>query len=105
MARLAAGSGIAASAFIRMAQTLGFTGYGELQRLFIATLQDATVPSYRERIRHYGGELALDDPANPAAVLRAFSQANQCFAARPASPVRRAPGRNRRLRHVERVRA
>jgi len=76
VAALARGSGIAASAFIRMAQALGFSGYGELQRLFIAPLQRATSPSYRERIRHYGGELALDDPANPAAVLRAFSQAN-----------------------------
>lgn len=77
VAALARGSGIAASAFIRMAQALGFSGYGELQRLFIVPLQRATAPSYRERIRHYGGELALDDPADPAAVLRAFSQANR----------------------------
>ena len=77
VAALARNSGIAASAFIRMAQALGFTGYGGLQRLFIAPLQRATPPSYRERIRHYGGELALDDPADPAAVLRAFSQANR----------------------------
>ena len=76
VAALAHSSGIAASAFIRMAQALGFSGYGELQRLFIAPLQSATAPSYRERIRHYGGELALDDPADPAAVLRAFSHAN-----------------------------
>jgi DNA-binding MurR/RpiR family transcriptional regulator len=77
VAALAQSSGIAASAYIRMAQALGFSGYGELQRLFIAPLQRATAPSYRERIRHYGGELTLDDPADPAAVLRAFSEANR----------------------------
>ena len=76
VAALAQDSGIAASAFIRMAQALGFTGYGELQRLFIASLQRATPPSYRERIRHFGGDLALENPADPVAVLRAFSQAN-----------------------------
>ncbi len=76
VATVAAQSGIAASAFIRMAQALGFSGYGELQRLFIEPLQRAAPPSYRERIRHYGGEQAIDDPADPAAVLRAFSQAN-----------------------------
>ena len=76
VATLAEHSGIAASAFIRMAQALGFSGYGELQRLFIEPLQRATKPSYRERIRHYGGELALDDPSDPAEVLRAFTQAN-----------------------------
>ena len=76
VATLAQHSGIAASAFIRMAQALGFAGYGEMQRLFIEPLQRATKPSYRERIRHYGGELALDDPSDPAEVLRAFAQAN-----------------------------
>lgn len=76
VATLAQHSGIAASAFIRMAQALGFAGYGEMQRLFIEPLQRATKPSYRERIRHYGGELALDDPSDPAEVLRALAQAN-----------------------------
>ena len=76
LAALAETSGIAASAFIRMAQALGFAGYGELQRVFIAPLQRAAAPSFRERIRHFGGEQALDDPTRPAAVLRAFSQAN-----------------------------
>jgi DNA-binding MurR/RpiR family transcriptional regulator len=76
VATLAQSSGIAASAFIRMAQALGFSGYGEMQRLFIEPLQRATRPSYRERIRHYGGELAIDDASDPAEVLRAFAQAN-----------------------------
>jgi DNA-binding MurR/RpiR family transcriptional regulator len=76
VAQVAARAGIPASAFIRMAQALGFAGYAELQRLFIEPLQRAAAPSYRERIRHYGGELAIDEPGDPAALLRAFSQAN-----------------------------
>ena len=76
VAAVARASGIAASAFIRMAQALGYTGYGELQRLFLAPLQRAAAPSFRERIRHFGGELAIEDPSDPTEVLRAFSQAN-----------------------------
>ena len=76
VAAVAQASGIAASAFIRMAQSLGFSGYGELQRLFLAPLQRAAAPSFRERIRHFGGELAIEDPSDPTEVLRAFSQAN-----------------------------
>jgi len=76
VAALARSSGIAASAFIRMAQALGFAGFGELQQLFREPLQRAAPPSFRERIRHHGGELAIDDPADPTAMLRAFSQAN-----------------------------
>lgn len=77
VAAVAQASGIAAAAFIRMAQALGFSGYGELQRLFLAPLQRAAAPSFRERIRHFGGELAIEDPADPTEVLRAFSQANR----------------------------
>lgn len=76
VAAVAQGSGIAASAFIRMAQALGFSGYGELQRLFREPLKRAARPSWRERIRHFGGEQAVDDASDPQAVLRAFSQAN-----------------------------
>ncbi len=77
VAAVAQASGIAASAFIRMAQALGFSGYGELQRLFLAPLQRAAAPSFRERIRHFGGELAIEDPSDATEVLRAFSQANR----------------------------
>lgn len=76
VAAVAARSGIAASAYIRMAQALGFSGYAQLQALFVEPLHRAAAPSWRERIRHHGGELALDDPADPVQVLRAFSQAN-----------------------------
>jgi DNA-binding MurR/RpiR family transcriptional regulator len=76
VAAVAERSGIAASAYIRMAQALGFSGYGELQGLFLAPLQQGVAPTYRERIRHYGGELAIDDPSDPVQVLGAFAQAN-----------------------------
>ena len=76
IAAVAAAAGMAPSAFVRMAKALGFDGYSDLQRLFIAPLQDAVKPTFRERIRHYGGEQALDNPADPAEVLQAFSQAN-----------------------------
>jgi DNA-binding MurR/RpiR family transcriptional regulator len=76
LAQLSARSGIAASAFIRMAQALGLSGHGQLQRLFVEPLQRAAAPSYRERIRHHGGEQVLEDSGNPTALLRAFSQAN-----------------------------
>jgi DNA-binding MurR/RpiR family transcriptional regulator len=76
VAAVARTSGIAASAFIRMAQAVGFSGYSELRRLFLEPMQRATAPSYRERIRHYGGEQSIEDAADPAQVLRAFSQAN-----------------------------
>jgi DNA-binding MurR/RpiR family transcriptional regulator len=77
VAQVAARSGIAASAFIRMAQALGYAGYGEMQRVFVASLQRAAAPSYRERFRHQGGEVAIADPNDTRALLRAFSQANR----------------------------
>jgi len=77
VAAVAQTSGIAAAAFIRMAQAFGFKGYSELRRLCLEPMQRAAAPSYRERIRHYGGEQPIEDPADPAQVLRAFSQANR----------------------------
>ena len=76
VASVAAGAGIAPSAFIRLAKALGFDGYSELQRLFREPLQRVVKPTFSERIRHYGGEQALDNPDDPAEVLRAFSRAN-----------------------------
>ena len=67
---------IAPAAFIRLAKALGYDGYSDLQRLFREPLQHSVKPTFRERIRHYGGEQTLDNPEDPAEVLRAFSQAN-----------------------------
>ena len=76
IATIAAAADMAPSAFVRMAKALGFDGFSDLQRLFLAPLQDAIRPTFRERIRHFGGEQALDNPADPAEVLHAFSRAN-----------------------------
>lgn len=77
IAKVATLSGIPPAAFVRMAQALGYDGYADLQRLFREPLQRAAQPTFRERIRHYGGELTLENPRDPAEVLRAFSQANR----------------------------
>lgn len=76
VATVAVAAKIAPAAFIRMAKALGFEGYSDLQRLFRAPLQHAVKPTFRERIRHFGGEQTLDNPDDPAEVLRSFSQAN-----------------------------
>jgi DNA-binding MurR/RpiR family transcriptional regulator len=76
VAALAKRSGIPSSAFIRMAQALGFGGFSDLQRLFKAPLERAGQTSFKERIRHYRGEQLLDDPTDVGAILVAFSQAN-----------------------------
>jgi DNA-binding MurR/RpiR family transcriptional regulator len=76
VADVAATSQIAPAAFIRMAKALGYDGYSDLQRLFREPLHHAVKPTFRERIRHWGGEQTLENPDDPAEVLRAFSQAN-----------------------------
>ena len=76
VATVAEKSRIAPAAFVRMAKALGFGGYSELQRLLREPLQHARKPTFKERIRHYGGEETLDHPEDPAEVLRAFSRAN-----------------------------
>jgi DNA-binding MurR/RpiR family transcriptional regulator len=76
VATLAAASKIAPAAFIRLAQALGYEGYSDLQRLFREPLQLAAKPTFRERIRHFGGDQPIEDPDDPVAVLQAFSQAN-----------------------------
>jgi DNA-binding MurR/RpiR family transcriptional regulator len=79
LAAVAERADIAPAAFIRMAKALGYDGYTDLQRLFREPLQHShqpAQPTFNERIRHYGGEQTLDNPDDPAEVLRAFSQAN-----------------------------
>lgn len=76
VATLARTSKVAATTFIRLAQSLGCDGYSDLQRLFREPLHHAGQPTFPERIRHFGGEQKLENPGDPAQVLRAFSQAN-----------------------------
>ena len=76
LATVSATAKIAPAAFIRMAKALGYDGYSDLQRLFRAPLKHVAKPTYSERIRHFGGEQTLDNPDDPAQVLKAFSRAN-----------------------------
>lgn len=76
VAVLAARSQIPASAFIRLAQALGYGGFSDLQRVCKAPLEKAGQGSFKERIRHYRGEQLLDDPSDVGAMLGAFSRAN-----------------------------
>ena len=76
LATVATAAKMAPAAFIRMAKALGYDGYSDLQRLFRAPLQHVAKPTFSERIRHYGGEQTLENPDDPAEVLRAFSRAN-----------------------------
>jgi len=76
VASVAAAAKMAPTAFIRLAQALGYKGYSDLQRLFRAPLQRPAQPTFSERIRHFGGEQALEDPQDPASVLQAFARAN-----------------------------
>lgn len=76
VAALARTAKLAPASFIRLAQALGCDGYSDLQRLFREPLQQPSTPTFSERISHYGGEQTLENPNDPAEVLRAFSQAN-----------------------------
>ncbi len=76
VAQVAATAKIAPAAFIRMAKALGYDGYSDLQKLFREPLHRPVKPTFRERIRHYGGEETLANPDDPAELLRAFSRAN-----------------------------
>jgi len=77
VAQVATRSGIAASAYIRLAQALGYPGYGALQRVFLEPLQRAAPPGHGERFRHHGGEESIADTRDTPALLRAFSRANR----------------------------
>jgi DNA-binding MurR/RpiR family transcriptional regulator len=76
VAALSEQSGIASTAFIRLAKALGFNGFSELQKLFKEPLQQAGQGSFSERIRHHKGEQLLEDPTDVGGILREFSRAN-----------------------------
>jgi DNA-binding MurR/RpiR family transcriptional regulator len=71
---LARRAGVQPSALVRFAQSLGFTGFTELQRVFRDRLTENQL-SYRERLRRRRGPLA-DRHGDPAAVLRDFVAAS-----------------------------
>ncbi len=70
VAETATGAGVAPSAMIRFAKTLGFSGYSELQRVFRAGLNPAR-PNYQSRLAALR-EVGADSPES---LLADFSEA------------------------------
>jgi DNA-binding MurR/RpiR family transcriptional regulator len=73
---LAQKSGLPATSFVRLAQAMGFAGFSEMQKLFLAPLRAAYPSSLQERIRHSSGEQVVADPNDVAALGRSFAEAN-----------------------------
>ena len=69
-------SGIAATAFVRLAKALGYGGFSDLQGMLREPLRRGGSGSLGERIQHYGGEQPLENPSDPTDILRTFSRAN-----------------------------
>ena len=76
VAVLARKSGLPATSFVGLAQAMGFAGFGEMQKLFLAPLRAAYPPSLQERIRHASGEQVMADPDDVVALGRSFVAAN-----------------------------
>lgn len=73
---LAERSGLSATNFVRLAQTMGFSGFSEMQRLFRDPLHKSFQPTLGDRIRHAQGEQVVIDPNDISALGRSFAQAN-----------------------------
>lgn len=73
---LARQSGLAASTFVRLAQSMGFSGFSEMQRVFRDPLRDGYPASLNDRIRHSQGEQIIADPSDLGALGRSFTAAN-----------------------------
>ena len=72
VAQLAAGAGVPASAMMRFCQTLGFSGYSDLQRMFRAALTE-DLPDYATRLANL-----TSGPVNqPAALVAEFVEAGR----------------------------
>lgn len=75
VAVIARRAGVQPSAMIRFANTFGFSGYSEMQRVFQSALLER-VPSYNERMRQ---SMAMDDsgsPNNASEILQEFCASN-----------------------------
>lgn len=73
---LATHSGLAPASFVRLAKTMGFAGFSEMQNLYRAPLRDAYPKSLTERIRHSQGNEEVPDPGNLSELGRSFCRAN-----------------------------
>ncbi|MFN3723308.1 MAG: MurR/RpiR family transcriptional regulator [Paracoccaceae bacterium] len=76
VAQLSARSGLASANFVRLAQSMGFAGFTEMQALFRDPLRDAYPASLEERIRHSQGEQVIPNANDVVAIGRSFAQAN-----------------------------
>lgn len=76
VSQLSARSGLASANFVRLAQSMGFAGFTEMQALFRDPLREAYPASLEERIRHSQGEQVIPNPNDVVAIGRSFAQAN-----------------------------
>ena len=72
VADMAAGADVAPSAFVRFCQTLGFSGYLPMQRLFRADYAQSR-PDYSERLARIGEE----GPSDLASLIGQFARAGK----------------------------
>lgn len=64
------------SIFVRLAKTMGYEGFSEMQRIFRAPLHDAYPASLSERISHIQGDEVVGDPSNLSEMGKSFCKAN-----------------------------
>ena len=67
VAEIAAGAGVSPSAMLRFAQSLGFEGYSDMQRLFRASIK-RELPDYSSRLK----QLQASGAGSPSALLAEF---------------------------------
>jgi len=72
VAEIAQGAGVPPSAVMRFAQTMGFSGYAELQRMFRAALTTPR-PDYESRLR----TLQANGAGSPSALLAEFVESGR----------------------------
>jgi DNA-binding MurR/RpiR family transcriptional regulator len=64
------------SIFVRLAKTMGYDGFSEMQRIFRAPLHDAYPASLSERISHIQGDEVVGDPSDLGEMGKSFCRAN-----------------------------
>ena len=75
IANIARTAKVQPSALIRFAQALGYSGFSEMQRVFLAYVAEQSA-SYKERIRSEMAREELSDTGSPPSLLSQFCEAN-----------------------------
>lgn len=70
-------SQVSSAMFVRLAQSLGFSGFSDMQKIFRKPLLQNSAPSYSELIRHHQGSETITNPQNSAELLQSFGKANK----------------------------